>query len=69
MEKTGKEFLRLAFKPSEIRVDGVAIPGLGHPMKNSPQRLPKEGYRIRALGNGDYSLIITRTSAGLVTVK
>lgn len=61
MGNSGKEFLRLAFKPSMIRLNGAVIPGTDD--------LLKEGYTLRPLGNGDYSLIIRRSSPGLVSVE
>ncbi|MFI5192822.1 MAG: hypothetical protein ACHQD7_02160 [Chitinophagales bacterium] len=57
----GQEFLRLAFKPSMIRVNGSAI---------SPEDdLLKEGYTLRPLGNSDYALIIKRSASGPVSVE
>jgi hypothetical protein len=61
MENAGREFLRLAFKPSEIRLNGLAIPGTGD--------LQKEGFVLKPLGNGDYSLVIRRSRAGLISIE
>jgi hypothetical protein len=58
---SGTEFLRLCFKPSFVRVNGVVIPRENHLMKT--------GYTLKPLGNGDYSVVIRRSSAGLVTIK
>ncbi|MEO6963248.1 MAG: hypothetical protein ABIY90_14830, partial [Puia sp.] len=57
----GQEFLRLAFKPSVIRVNGSVISPEDH--------LVKEGYTLRPLGNGDYALIIKRSASGPVSVE
>ena len=57
----GTEFLRLRFKPTLVRVNGAIISREDH--------LIKEGYTLKSLGNGDYSLTIRRSSTGLVSVK
>jgi hypothetical protein len=57
----GKEFLRISFKPSVIRVNGAII----HKQDN----LLKAGYVLKPLGNNDYSLIINRSSGGAVTIE
>lgn len=57
---SGMEFIRLSFKPSVIKINGKAISGTNH--------LVKEGYTLKALGNGDYSLVIRRSRAGRVTI-
>ncbi|HEY4155644.1 MAG TPA: hypothetical protein VGM24_09450 [Puia sp.] len=58
---SGTEFLRLSFKPSAVRVNGTAISGADH--------LSKEGYTVKPLGGGDYSLVIRRSRAGQVTIE
>ena len=57
---SGIEFIRLSFKPSVIKINGKAISETNH--------LVKEGYTLKALGNGDYSLVIRRSGAGRVTI-
>lgn len=52
---TGMEFLRLAFKPARILLNG--------------KRITLAGYSIRSLGNGDYALTIRREAAGQVIVE
>ena len=61
VEDEGTEFLRLAFKPAEITVNGVVIP----PRADQS----REGYTSRDLGNGDCAVNITRRRAGHVKVK
>ncbi len=56
----GKEFLRLAFKPVKITLNRKRIPFITNP--------DEEGYILRDLGNGDYSLIINRIKAGDVLI-
>jgi hypothetical protein len=58
---SGTEFLRVCFKPSVVRVNGVIISRENH--------LLKEGYTLKPLGNGDYSVVIRRSTAGLVSVE
>lgn len=57
----GIEYLKLSFKPSAIRVGGVRISAEDH--------LLKEGYLLKNLGGGDYSLTIRRTSSGPVVIE
>jgi hypothetical protein len=59
-DKKGTEFLRLAFRPSTITVGGVSM--------FLREDLTKEGYTLKSLGNGDYSVIIRRASPGKVIV-
>jgi len=58
-EGNGTEFLRLAFNPAAITLNGVKI---------SPGSAGKEGYAVRDLGNGDYAVRIMRIRAGDVVV-
>jgi len=57
----GTEYLRLAFKPVQITVDGVEI-------SESPNPL-SETYNLRNLGNGDYSLIVRHNRAGNIVIS
>jgi len=59
--KNGTEFLRLAFKPENITLNGAKI-SLG----SDPN---KQGYILKDLGNGDYSVKIYRFKTGKVVVK
>jgi len=61
LNTTGTEFLRLCFKPTVVRVNGVT--------SSKEDHLSKAGYTLKSLGNGDYSLTIRRSSAGPVLVK
>jgi hypothetical protein len=56
-----REYLRLAFKPSTITLNGKKLP-LVNNLKN-------DGYTIKNLGNGDYAVTIKRLRAGDVIVK
>ena len=59
-DNKGIEFLRLAFKPARITINGISIsmqPGLS-----------KEGYILKSIGNGDYSVQVNRARAGKVIV-
>ena len=58
---SGIEYLRLAFKPTKITVNGKPIPML--------KILNNEGYSLRSLGNDDYAITIKRVKAGRVNVK
>ncbi len=58
---TGTEFLRLAFKPAGITVNGVKIPLLTN--------LSTEGYSLKNFGNGDYAVTIKRIKAGKVIIS
>jgi len=57
----GTEYLRLAFKPVQITVDGVEI-------SESPNPL-SETYNLRNLGNGDYSLTVRHNRAGNIVIS
>jgi len=59
-DATGTEYLRLAFLPSSISVGGEKL--------SSRSDLKGEGYTLRSLGNGDYSLAIRRESPGEVII-
>lgn len=55
------EYLRLAFKPKSITLNGIEIP------ENSGSS--DIGYIRRPLGEGDYSLIVKRNRPGKVVIK
>ena len=57
----GTEFLRLAFNPTAIIVNGRKI--------SLQMDKNKDGYTLRDLGDGDYSLTIKRMQAGNVIIK
>jgi hypothetical protein len=57
----GTEYLRLAYKPAQITVDGVAI-------SESSDTRP-DTYKLRSLGNGDYSLIVRHNRAGNIVIS
>lgn len=59
-EEKGTEYLRLAFKPSAITVNGSAL-------KETANN--DAGYAIRSLGDGDYSLTIKRLQKGRVIIE
>lgn len=54
------EYLRLAFKPSSVTLNGNKIP--------LTKKLNKEGFTLRNLGNDDYAVTIKRASAGTVVI-
>ncbi len=56
----GTEFIRLSFKPSFVSLNGKHVA--------RAKDLLKEGYTLKALGNGDYFLVIRRFSAGNVSI-
>jgi hypothetical protein len=58
--KIGTEYLHLAFKPSEITINGIKI---------SSAAGAKEGYTLRNLENGDYAVKINRRTAGEVIIN
>jgi hypothetical protein len=60
-DATDSEYLRLAFRPTTITVDGSKLS-----FKSDPR---KEGYTLRDLGNGDFALTIQRTQAGKVVIR
>jgi len=55
------EYLRLAFKPNTITVNGARLSIIAN--------INKEGYILKSLGNGDYAVTINRTSAGRVVIE
>ena len=60
-DKNGTEFLRLAFKPAIIKLNGEKI------SLRSNNR--KEGYMLKNLGNGDYAVTIIRTKGGKLIIR
>jgi hypothetical protein len=60
-EKSGKDYLRLSFKPSAISINGIKIPPLTDKSK--------EGYTLKEMGNGDFSVTIKRVRAGKIVVS
>jgi hypothetical protein len=61
MDNAGVEYLRIAFKPTEVSLNRL------HISKRSD--LSKECYTLKELGNGDYSLNIKRMRKGNIIVK
>jgi hypothetical protein len=55
------EYLRLAFKPLKISINGVELPRY--------EKLKENTYILRELGGGDYSVIIKHENSGQVTVS
>jgi len=55
------EYLRLAFKPSVITLNGNKIP--------LTKKLEKEGFTLRNLENGDFAITIKRVSAGKIIIE
>ena len=60
-KKMGTEYLRLAFKPTSVTINGTKI--------TLQNELDKEGYTLRDLKNGDYAVTIKREKAGNVIVS
>jgi hypothetical protein len=60
-ENNGTEFLRLAFKPEIITMNGKNI--------SLRRNLKKEGYILKDLGHGDYALTIRHKNAGVITIS
>jgi len=60
-DNAGIEYLRLAFEPTEITVNGIKI--------SLRSDLSKEGYTLKDLENGDYAVSIKRMQAGDVIVS
>jgi hypothetical protein len=60
-DNAGTEFLRLAFMPVEVTVQGTQL--------TLRDNLEAEGYTLRELGEGDYALTIRRTHPGEVIVS
>jgi hypothetical protein len=59
-DKTGIEFIKTSFKPKSITIDGVDVPLFSEKNKN--------GYTLRDLGNGDYSVTVSRVRPGKVII-
>jgi hypothetical protein len=57
----GVEYLRLAFLPTAVTVNGV--------MLSLRTDLDAEGYTVRDLGNGDYAVNIRRMQSGNVVIS
>jgi hypothetical protein len=60
-EGIGTEYLRLAFPPTAVTVDGVKL--------TLRPDLKVEGYTVRNLGDGDYAVAIRRMRTGKVLVR
>jgi hypothetical protein len=58
---SGLEYLRLSFKPKTIRINDNKLTLLS--------KLNKEGYSLKSLGNGDYSVTIKRSGTGKVVIE
>ena len=56
----GIEYLRLAFKPGKITLNGTPV--LLH------KDVKQQGYILKELGNGDYAVTIKRTSMGNIII-
>ncbi len=59
-EPEGRDFLKLSFKPSFVKLNGSMMSRTDH--------LTNEGYMIKSLGNGDYFLIINKKSSGKISI-
>jgi hypothetical protein len=60
-QEPGTEYLRLAFHPSSVMLDGLKL-SLRHDLSS-------EGYTVRDLGRGDYALNIKRMRIGRVVIQ
>jgi len=60
-EGAGTEYLRLAFRPTRITVEGADL--------SLRPDLNSEGYTLRDLGKGDYSVNIRRVRVGNVVIQ
>ncbi len=60
-ENNGTEFLRLAFKPEIITINGKKI--------SLRQDLTEEGYLLKDLGHGDFALTIRHYDAGDINIS
>jgi hypothetical protein len=60
-EGAGIDYLRLAFRPGGISVNGVEL--------SLRRSLESEGYTAMGLGNGDYAVNIRRSAAGEVVIR
>jgi len=58
--ENGTEYLRLAFSPAQITVNGKII--------SSSKELKPDTYIIRDLGNGDYAITIQHKNAGDILI-
>ena len=61
MQKAGTDYLRMSFKPSAITVNGIKVSMLSDKSK--------EGYTLKEMGNGDFSVTLKRIRAGKVVVS
>jgi len=57
----GTEFLRTAFKPEQISIDGVVI--------SDGENCPAGYFMLKDLGQGDYSLTVKHKKAGTVMIS
>jgi len=57
----GTEFLRLDFKPVKITVEGIAI--------SESSDIQRDTYKLKDLGNGDYSLIVNHKRSGRIVIS
>jgi hypothetical protein len=57
----GTEYLRLAFRPTDITLAGVRLPLLPD--------LDAKGYTLRSLGGGDYAVNVRRIEGGQVVIQ
>ena len=60
-QKAGTDYLRLSFKPSAITVNGKKVSMLSDKSE--------EGYTLKEMGNGDFSVTLKRIRAGKVVVS
>jgi hypothetical protein len=60
-EGNSTEYLRLAFKPAEITINGKRL--------SLRQDLTEEGYLVKELRNGDYALTIGHNDAGAIKIS
>jgi hypothetical protein len=57
----GTEYLRLAFRPTDITLAGVRLSLLPD--------LDAKGYTLRTLGGGDYAVNVRRIEGGQVVIQ
>jgi hypothetical protein len=60
-QKRGTEYLRLAFHPTRVTLEGVDL--------MSRADLDSDGYSLRELGNGDFAVDIRRGRTGTVVIR
>jgi len=60
-ERTGKEFIKLSFKPGNITLNGLPLTPRADGLK--------QGYILRPLGDGDFSLVIYRRQSGKIVIR